>query len=105
MPGSDHHADVVIVGAGGAALAAAVAALEEGASVTLLEAGDSPGGTTKGSGGAFWIPDNDLMRAAGAQDPRPDALRLMARLSFPSLYDPNADDLGVGAHAYAMLGA
>ncbi len=105
MPGSDHHADVVIVGAGGAALAAAVAALEEGASVTLLEAGDSPGGTTKGSGGAFWIPDNDLMRAAGVQDPRPDALRLMARLSFPSLYDPNADDLGVGAHAYAMLGA
>lgn len=101
----NHEADVVIVGAGGAALAAAVAALREGAKVVLLEAGSAPGGTTKGSGGAFWIPNNALMRAAGLEDPRDDALRYMARLSFPSLYDPAAADLGIGAHAYAMLAA
>ena len=101
----EHEADVVIVGAGGAALAAAVAALEEGASVLLLEAGDAPGGTTRASGGAFWIPNNELMRAQGLTDDRDDALRLMARLSFPALYDPDDAELGVGAHAYAMLGA
>ena len=101
----DQVADVVVVGAGGAALAAAIGALEEGASVILLEAGDSAGGTTKGSGGAFWIPDNHLMRAAGLEDGREDAIRLMARLSFPALYDATAPDLGIGAHAHAMLGA
>lgn len=101
----EHEADVVIVGAGGAALAAAVAALEEGASVVLLEAGDVPGGTTRSSGGAFWIPNNSLMRAAGVEDPRDDALRLMARLSFPSLYDPDAAFLGIGEPAHALLAA
>lgn len=100
-----HEADVVIVGAGGAALAAAIGALEQGASVVLLEAGDTPGGTTKGSGGAFWTPNNHLMRAAGLTDPREDALKLMARLSFPSLYDPAAAHLGIGEDAYAMLAA
>lgn len=101
----EHEADVVIVGAGGAALAAAVAALEEGASVVLLEAGEAPGGTTARSGGAFWIPNNALMRAAGVTDPREDALRLMARLSYPAQYDPDADFLGIGEDAHAMLAA
>ncbi|MDI1447887.1 FAD-binding protein [Polyangium sp. 6x1] len=49
-------ADVVLVGAGGAALAAAVAAVRENVSVLLLEAGPQPGGTASISGGAFWIP-------------------------------------------------
>lgn len=97
--------DVVIVGAGGAALAAAIGALEEGASVVLLEAGSAPGGTTKGSGGAFWIPNNHLMRAAGLSDPKGDALKLMARLSFPSLYNPDDALLGIGAHHHALLSA
>lgn len=101
----DHEADVVIVGAGGAALSAAAAAIEAGASVVLLEAGDEPGGTTKLSGGAFWIPNNTLMRAAGLTDPRADAIRLMARLSYPSLYDPEAPRLGLPANEHALLAA
>lgn len=105
MSQHDQSADVVIVGAGGAALAAAIGALEAGASVLMLEAGDAPDGTTKGSGGAFWIPNNHLMRQAGLSDPKADALRLMARLSYPSLYNPDDPLLGVGAHHHAMLSA
>ncbi len=105
MSQHDQEADVVIVGAGGAALAAAIGAMEEGASVLMLEAGDAPGGTTRGSGGAFWIPDNHLMRQAGLSDPKADALKLMARLSYPSLYNPEDPLLGVGAHHHALLSA
>jgi cation diffusion facilitator CzcD-associated flavoprotein CzcO len=90
MSCTEHTADVIIAGAGGAGMAAAIAALEEGASILLVEAAPSPGGTTAMSGGAFWIPNNSLMRAAGLDDPRPQALALMARLSFPALYDPTA---------------
>lgn len=101
----DHEADVVIVGAGGAGLAAAAAAIEAGAKVVLLEANDQPGGTTKMSGGAFWIPNNTLMRAAGVSDPRDEAIRLMAHLSYPALYDPEAPHLGLPASEHALLAA
>ncbi|WP_338046546.1 FAD-binding protein [Polyangium spumosum] len=96
---------MVIVGAGGAALAAAVAAVHEGRSVLLLEAGSQPGGTASISGGAFWIPNNSLMRAQGLTDPRDDALKLMARLSYPSLYDPAATWLGLPKREYDLLTA
>ena len=98
-----YDVDVVIVGAGGAALAAAVAAVHEGVSVLLLEAGSQPGGTASISGGAFWIPNNSLMRAQGFTDPRDEALKLMARLSYPSLYDPAATWLGLPQREYDLL--
>lgn len=103
MSNQDREADVVVVGAGGAALAAACAALEEGASVLMLEAAEAAGGTTRQSGGAFWIPNNALMRAAGRTDGRDDALKLMARLSYPSTYDPEAPHLGIGQLEYELL--
>lgn len=101
----DHEADVVVVGSGGAALAAASAAVEEGAKVVMLEAAESAGGTTRLSGGAFWIPNNALMRAAGRTDARADALELMARLSYPTVYDANAPRLGLGQLEYDLLAA
>ncbi|HYH44800.1 MAG TPA: FAD-dependent oxidoreductase [Thermoanaerobaculia bacterium] len=101
----DHHADVVVVGSGGAACAAAAAALDGGASVVLLEAAEAAGGTTRRSGGAFWIPNNSLMRAEGFTDPRPDALKLMARLAYPTLYDPDRPRLGLPRLQYRLLAA
>jgi succinate dehydrogenase/fumarate reductase flavoprotein subunit len=98
-----HETDVLVVGTGAAGTAAAIAALEGGATVTLLEAAEAAGGTTRSSGGAFWIPNNHWMRAAGAVDPRDEALRLMARLAYPALYDPQAPQLGVGAREHALL--
>jgi len=49
-------AEVVILGTGAAGLSAAIAAAEQGARVTLLEAGAKAGGTTALSGGVAWIP-------------------------------------------------
>lgn len=99
----DCETDVVIVGSGAAALAAAVAVVNSGKSVIMYEAAAQPGGTTAISGGAFWIPNNALMRAAGKTDPRTQALKLMARLSYPSLYDPTAPNLGLPDRQYEQL--
>lgn len=101
----DYLADVVVVGTGAAALAAAVAVINEGRSVLLFEAAAQPGGTTALSGGAFWIPNNALMRAAGRTDPRANALKLMARLSYGSLYDPAATNLGLPQRQYDLIAA
>jgi 3-oxosteroid 1-dehydrogenase len=45
------------------------------------------------------------MRAAGLDDLRPQALALMARLSFPALYDPTAPFLGLDESDHALLEA
>ncbi|HYH99858.1 FAD-dependent oxidoreductase [Hyalangium sp.] len=103
MPQWDHRADVVIVGTGGAACAAAAAAVDRGASVIMLEAADAPGGTTRRSGGAYWIPNNSLMRSKGFTDPRADALKLMARLAYPTLYDPAQPRLGLPRLQHELL--
>ena len=54
-PVRDRHADVVVVGAGNAALCAAIAAREEGASVVVLERAPEAlrGGNTRFTGGIF----------------------------------------------------
>ena len=69
--------NVVVVGSGAAGLAAALAAVEAGASVTLLEHADHVGGTTAISGGVAWIPANHLAIAAGLDDTTDDALRYL----------------------------
>ena len=50
---------VTVVGAGTAGLAAALAASQAGADVTVLERGERIGGTTALSGGVAWLPAND----------------------------------------------
>ncbi len=69
--------NVVVVGSGAAGLAAALAAVEAGASVTLLEHAEHVGGTTAISGGVAWIPANHLAIAAGLDDTTDDALRYL----------------------------
>lgn len=60
--------DVIIVGAGGAGLAAAVAATTAGARVLVLEAGRRPGWSTAMSGGVVWAAGTALQRAEGIDD-------------------------------------
>ena len=59
---ADAECDVVIVGAGGAGLSAAVAATDEGASVILIEKEGYVGGNTLVSGGIFNCPDEDMQK-------------------------------------------
>ncbi|MDL2232429.1 FAD-dependent oxidoreductase [Ruminococcaceae bacterium OttesenSCG-928-L11] len=96
-------ADFLIVGSGAAALGAACTALGAGASVIVLEKADRLGGTTARSGGGFWIPCNSKQQAAGWKDSPRDALRYMARYSYPNRYDPEASRYGLSAHQYELL--
>ena len=66
--------DVVVVGSGGAALATAMGAADEGLSVLMLESTERWGGSTAMSGGGLWLPNNPLMQRDGAGDSREEAL-------------------------------
>jgi len=62
--------DVIVVGSGAGGLSAAVTAAHFGLRVLVTEKTPFYGGSTAVSGGAVWIPDNPLMRAAGHADSR-----------------------------------
>ncbi|MBV8463810.1 MAG: FAD-dependent oxidoreductase [Acidimicrobiales bacterium] len=102
---SPESCDVLVAGSGGAALTAAAAALSAGATVMICEKGAVPGGTTACSGGVAHIYANHCMAEAGIDDPRADALRYMARVGYPTVYDPEAPALGLEAADHAQLEA
>ena len=60
--------DVVVVGAGGSGLTAAIAAAEAGASVALLEKHDHPGGNTRLSTGSIPAANTRFQREVGVED-------------------------------------
>src|SRR3954452_18357951 len=57
--------DVLVVGAGGAGMAAALAAAHQGLDTGLVEKSSYFGGSTARSGGGVWIPGNYALREAG----------------------------------------
>lgn len=82
VSGSAEEFDVVVLGSGASALAAAVAAHGHGARrVGVFEKADVVGGTSAMSGGMIWIPCNHHMKESGAPDSRDDALRYLDSLS------------------------
>ncbi|MEJ7633527.1 3-oxosteroid 1-dehydrogenase [Aeromicrobium sp.] len=60
--------DVVVVGAGGAGMTAALAAAELGLDTVLIEKSAYFGGSTARSGGGVWVPGNHALRDAGQVD-------------------------------------
>jgi len=70
----DLETDVLVVGSGGAALAAAILAHDNGARVIMIERSDKVGGTTADSGGLTWVPQHHLMAERGGSDSRQEAL-------------------------------
>ncbi|MFM0715516.1 FAD-dependent oxidoreductase [Paraburkholderia strydomiana] len=67
-PPADETVDVLVVGAGGAGLAAAIAAAEAGARVVLLEKNEAPGGSTSWSIGSVSASQTPHQRAQGIAD-------------------------------------
>lgn len=65
-PAGDY--DLVVVGSGAAGMAAALTAKIGGLDVAIFEKDSHFGGSTAVSGGAIWIPNNPLMRAAGMEE-------------------------------------
>ena len=60
--------DVVVVGAGGAGMTAALAAQKRGLDTILVEKSSHFGGSTARSGGGVWIPGNYALKDAGEDD-------------------------------------
>jgi fumarate reductase flavoprotein subunit len=71
--------DVVVIGAGGAGLAAAISAAEAGASVLVVERLDGPYGTTSRAVGSFAAAGTRLQRSAGIVDTAADFAEDMSR--------------------------
>src|SRR3954454_19323367 len=61
--------DVVVVGAGGAGMCAALAAAKQGLDVVLVERSGYFGGSTARSGGGVWMPGNAALVEAGQVSP------------------------------------
>jgi 3-oxosteroid 1-dehydrogenase len=113
----DMEADVVVLGSGGAAMTAAIAAHDFGATdVVILEKTGMVGGTTAMSGGMLWIPGNHHQTEAGIEDSDDDIVAYLDALA-PGALDPEtlgafmekgpelirylADKTPVRFHAYA----
>lgn len=64
---ADSTVDVLVIGSG-TGMAAALAAADRGLSALVVEKTEHVGGSTARSGGAFWIPGNDVLRRGGARD-------------------------------------
>ncbi|KAI0005736.1 FAD binding domain-containing protein [Xylariaceae sp. FL0662B] len=75
--GGVYEVDVLVVGSGAAGLTAALTARSCGLKCLIIEKGSKIGGTSSYSGGAVWIPDNPIAKAAGVQDSRELALKYM----------------------------
>jgi 3-oxosteroid 1-dehydrogenase len=72
MPGDEY--DVVVVGSGAAGMSAALTAAHAGLRTVVIEKATHFGGSTARSGGGVWIPNNEVLRAAGVSD-TPEAAR------------------------------
>ncbi|SEE05495.1 3-oxosteroid 1-dehydrogenase [Rhizobiales bacterium GAS191] len=85
-------ADVLVVGSGSAAAAAALRVAVGGLSVVMLEKTDRLGGTSAMSGAGIWVPANHLARAAGLEDSPEEALEYL-RSASPEGWRASEDPL------------
>jgi len=101
--------DVIVIGAGGAGMAAALSAREQGASVLLLDAAERAGGSTRLSGGVYYAAGSNLQHACGIENDSPDAMfryymTLNQHKVEPSLVRRLCDDAPDGLEWLISLG-
>ncbi|KAG9249492.1 extracellular 3-ketosteroid 1-dehydrogenase [Emericellopsis atlantica] len=73
----DKSFDVVIIGAGGAGLTAALRAKSLGLRPLVVEKDDRIGGSSAYSGAGLWVPNNSYVQAQCVKDNKEDALRYL----------------------------
>lgn len=71
---SDFNYDVIVIGAGGAGLSAALSAADAGCSVLLVDAADRAGGSTALSGGIIYGAGTEVQKNAGIDWDTPEAM-------------------------------
>ena len=101
----DHETDILVVGSGVGAAAAAITAHENGDAVLVIEKAPITGGTSAKSAGVLWIPDNFTLREKGISDKKEDCLKYLARFSYPEKFNPADARLGLSEREFALLGA
>lgn len=84
--------DVVVAGAGAAGLGAAVAAVENGASVILLEEAGVTGGSTTRSGGYFIASGTSMQKANGIEDSNDDFFAFYKEIGGDAIDDVKVRD-------------
>lgn len=72
--------DIVVVGAGGAGLAAAIVAARQGLKVLVIEKTGVYGGATAWSGGNVWVPVNSFAAEFGIYDDRERAFKYLQQV-------------------------
>ena len=77
------NCDVLVVGSGAAALAAALRASSGGLSVLVLEKSEKLGGTSAMSGAGTWVPANHHALAKGVDDDAAQAMAYIEAVSPP----------------------
>ena len=101
----DRETDILVVGSGAAASAAAITADQNSDHVLVVEKAPFPGGTSVKSAGVLWIPNNFTLKAKGIDDRKEDCMRYMVRFSYPGRYDASDATLGVSEAEYQLLEA
>jgi len=99
--GTEHRADVVIVGSGVGGMVAALKARAEGLDPLVVEKSPFVGGTSSISGGVLWIPANPLMVEAGVEDSFERAMTYMEA----AIGDPGPATSRARKEAYVREGA
>ncbi|MET7465929.1 3-oxosteroid 1-dehydrogenase [Nonomuraea sp. NPDC005501] len=72
--------DVVVVGSGASGMTAALTAAKRGLSVVVVEKAPTFGGSAARSGAGIWIPNNEVILAAGVPDTPAKAAAYLARV-------------------------
>ncbi|MFF2101979.1 3-oxosteroid 1-dehydrogenase [Streptomyces sp. NPDC058202] len=77
--------DVVVVGSGAAGMTAALTAAKQGLSCVVVEKAATFGGSAARSGAGIWIPNNEVILAAGVPDTPAKAAAYLAAVVGPDV--------------------